>query len=339
MKKKGIRVINGIVIFIVLGLVLYFSLKDNFGEIIKLISSINPIWIILAIMGVCLYRFFSGLSTYLLVRNTGYKISLYKVFQISFIILFFHGITPFATGGQPMEVYYLHREKVPVEKATNIVLQNFIMYQTALILVGLVTISCNHFMHLFPFNSLMRKLVVLGFLINFAIWLVTFLLAFGKRSSTKVVEWLIRFLHKIKIIKNIDKYLGKLEEFSDKFYDSAVALRKNKKLLVEAVLVNVVSLLVNYSIPFVLAIGLGVKGINIWEVIVATSYTMIIGSFVPIPGGTGGVEYGFMYFFKYLLKGSILSALMLIWRFITYYIGIVIGAGVLMFYRRKSNDV
>jgi hypothetical protein len=253
--------------------------------------------------------------------------------------LFFHGITPFASGGQPMEVYYLHREKISIEKATNVVLQNFIMYQTALILVGLLTISCNHFMHLFPFNSLMRRLVVLGFLINFAVWLITFLLAFGKKSSTRVIELLIKFLNKIKIIKNIDKYLRKLEDFSNKFYDSAITLRKNKKLLFKVILVNVLSLLASYSIPYILAVGLGVDNITIWESIVATSYVMTIGSFVPIPGGTGGIEYGFMYFFKYLLKGNKLSALMLIWRFITYYIGIIIGAIVLIFYRKKSNNV
>jgi hypothetical protein len=337
--KKQFKIINTLVIFFILALILYFSLKDNFVEIIKLIKNISPLTIIIAILFVCLYRLLSGISTYLLVRNTEEKLTLLRAFQISFIILFFHGITPFASGGQPMEVYYLHREKISIEKATNVVLQNFIMYQTALILVGLLTISCNHFMHLFPFNSLMRRLVVLGFLINFAVWLITFLLAFGKKSSTRVIELLIKFLNKIKIIKNIDKYLRKLEDFSNKFYDSAITLRKNKKLLFKVILVNVLSLLASYSIPYILAVGLGVDNITIWESIVATSYVMTIGSFVPIPGGTGGIEYGFMYFFKYLLKGNKLSALMLIWRFITYYIGIIIGAIVLIFYRKKSNNV
>ncbi len=336
MSKKA-KIINVIVIVVVLGLVLYFSLKDNFEEIMKLIRNINPLLIILAILFFSLYRFFNGLSTFLLVKNSKNKISIWKTLQISFIIVFFHGVTPFATGGQPMEVYYLHKEKIPVEKATNIVLQNFIMYQTALIAIGIVTLGCNYFMHIFPFNSIMRNLAVLGFLINFLVWLVTVILAFGKKSSTKLVSFLIKILHKVKIIKNKNKYMTKLEESSVKFYESAIALRKNPLLIVKAVMINILGLLCSYSIPFILAIGLGVKGLNYWSSIVAVSYVMIIGAFVPIPGGTGGIEYGFVYFFNYLIKGSVLQALMLIWRFVTYYLGMIMGAVALMFYRKKSK--
>ena len=64
---------------------------------------------------------------------------------------------------------------------------------------------------------------------------------------------------------------------------------------------------------------------------------MIMGSFVPTPGGTGGIEYGFMYFFNYLIKGSVLSALMLVWRFITYYGGMIFGGICLLSYRKKSK--
>ena len=60
--------------------------------------------------------------------------------------------------------------------------------------------------------------------------------------------------------------------------------------------------------------------------VVTSAYIMIIGSFVPIPGGTGGLEYGFMQFYGNFIKGSVLSAAMLVWRFVTYYFGIILGA-------------
>jgi uncharacterized protein (TIRG00374 family) len=53
---------------------------------------------------------------------------------------------------------------------------------------------------------------------------------------------------------------------------------------------------------------------------------MLIGSFIPLPGGTGGVEYGFINFFGNFLSGAILKTLMLLWRFFTYYFGMFIGA-------------
>ena len=65
---------------------------------------------------------------------------------------------------------------------------------------------------------------------------------------------------------------------------------------------------------------------NLFLSIVTSAYVMLIGSFVPIPGGSGGLEYGFVAFFGNFLVGAKLTAVMLIWRFITYYLGIIIGA-------------
>ena len=60
--------------------------------------------------------------------------------------------------------------------------------------------------------------------------------------------------------------------------------------------------------------------------IVTSAYIMVIGSFVPIPGGTGGLEFGFVQFYGHFVTGSTLSAMMLVWRFITYYFGMIVGA-------------
>ena len=92
-----------------------------------------------------------------------------------------------------------------------------------------------------------------------------------------------------------------------------------------------------YSIPYAVAHGLNITSISLVESVVSTAYVMTIGSFVPIPGGTGGVEYGFIFFYKNLITGSLLNATMLVWRFISYYLGIIIGAIALAFYRKKES--
>ena len=59
--------------------------------------------------------------------------------------------------------------------------------------------------------------------------------------------------------------------------------------------------------------------------IVSSGYTYLIGSFVPIPGAAGGLEYGFNEFFRVFRNGGFLSAVLLMWRFITYYFGMIVG--------------
>ena len=75
---------------------------------------------------------------------------------------------------------------------------------------------------------------------------------------------------------------------------------------------------------------------NALESVIASAYVMLIGSFVPLPGGTGGIEYGFLKFFGvFIVNDAKLRALMLLWRFITFYMGIVIGGIALNIKERK----
>ena len=57
-----------------------------------------------------------------------------------------------------------------------------------------------------------------------------------------------------------------------------------------------------------------------------SAYVMLIGAFVPIPGGSGGIEFGFVRFFGFFVVGAKLSSIMIAWRCLTYYFGLIIGA-------------
>ena len=337
MKKNKIKYIfNFLLIAIVLSIVLYFSLKDNYQEIISTILKMNYIWIFAAILALIIYRLCAGLGHYYIIKANNGKVSYLKCFQINLMILFFHGITPFAGGGQPMEIYFLHKEGIPVTKATNITLQNFIVYQIALILTGLIALIYNHIFNVFPNDSLIKYLVVLGFIINTLVLVVTFILSFGKKTNKFIIEKGIHFLAKIKIIKEEKKTQEKCQKYLQSFHDNAIELKKNKKIVAFMVLINIIGLMTMYSMPYPILRGMGIN-INIFEVITAIAYVMIIGSFVPIPGGTGGIEYSFIFFFQYLISGSILHAAMLVWRLISYYLGMVFGAFALALYRKREK--
>lgn len=338
MKKNKIKYIfNFLLIAIVLSIVLYFSLKDNYQEIISTILKMNYLWIFVAILALIIYRLCASLGHYYIIKANNGKVSYLKCFQINLMILFFHGITPFAGGGQPMEIYFLHKEGIPVTKATNITLQNFIVYQMALILTGLFALIYNHIFHIFPNDSLIKHLVVLGFLINTLVLVVTFILSFGKKTNKFIIEKGIHFLVKIKIIKEEKKTQEKCQKYLQSFHDNAIELKKNKKIVAFMILINVIGLMTMYSMPYPILRGMNVN-IDIFKVITAIAYVMIIGSFVPIPGGTGGIEYSFIFFFQYLISGSILHAAMLVWRLISYYLGMIFGAIALSLYRKKEKQ-
>lgn len=335
-KKKFNFLINFIVIFVVLCIVLYFSLRDNYDEIVSAIINMNKLYVLVAILVLFVYRFLLSCSHYFIIKINNEMIPLLRCYVIGFIILFIHGVTPFSGGGQPMEVYLLHKEKIGVTKSTNITLQNFIIYQIALVIVGIFALLCNSIFGLFPSDSLIKKLVVLGFMVNLLVLVVSFVLSFGKKVNRIICVKGISLLSRLGIIKNREKIEQDFNGYLDNFHKNAVKLRKNKRLVVGCVLIDIFAILVLYSMPYFLGLGFGLS-LSLIEVMVATSYVMIIGSFVPIPGGTGGIEYGFVFFFKYLVSGSILNGVMLVWRFVSYYFGIIVGAVSLAIYRKREQ--
>ena len=326
LKKLG----NFIVLFIFTCIVLYFSLKDNYHSIINQIININKWCLIMAILLMFGYWIFKSIVLKIIASKYTEKYDLKAAFKLVLEVNFFNAITPFATGGQPYEIYSLKKHKIKIMDATNIVIQNFIVYQIALVLLGIIAIIYNHFFHLFPNNHVLKNLITIGFLINTLIIVGLFLITYAKRFNHFILNKVIGFLVKIKLIRNPEEKIEKFNRYLNEFHTGANKLLENKIDFILMIIYNFISLCSLYLIPFVLLLGTGnYNDFNGLEAILTSAYVMIIGSFVPIPGGTGGLEYGFIKFYGNFIKGPLLNAIMLLWRFITYYFGMIIGAIIL----------
>ena len=131
-------------------------------------------------------------------------------------------------------------------------------------------------------------------------------------------------------LKNKEEKLRQSEQFIHNFHESAIVLFKDKRNVLRIVFLNFIALIGQYLIPFALLMGLGIY-LNPLKVIVTSAYVMLIGSMMPIPGGTGGLEYSFLAFYQNFITEPMLSSIMIAWRIITYYFGILIGGITLSF--------
>jgi len=163
-----------------------------------------------------------------------------------------------------------------------------------------------------------------------------FIISFAKKASKFTIEKTIDLLHKFKIIKYRVRTKSKLNNTIDKFYESAKKIRNNKKTYIKCFICNLAAFPFLYSIPLILLFSTGdFTSLNVVIAIVACSFVMIIGSFIPIPGGTGGLEYAFVKFFGNYISGYVISTLVIMWRFITYYLGMILGALALSTNKRR----
>lgn len=327
MKNKLKNKLNILLLIIVTIIVLYISLKDNFKEVVEGLTKLNIFWIIIAVIFALGYYYFRTLSLHNFAKKFKNDIKFTEIFKIVFITQFFDGITPSSSGGQPYQIYAFNKEKISIPNATNIAIQNFIVYQIALVLLGLIAVLSNKYLNLFQELGTIKKLILLGFIINVIVIIGLFSLAFMKKLNKFIVTLIVKILDKLKIIKNKDEIINNLNKTVENFHDGAKILLNNKIEFIITIFYNFTALLLFYSIPIVILYGLGdYTSINIIESIIASAHVMLIGSFIPIPGASGGLEYAFTEFYGVFISGSTLTLVMLMWRSLTYYLGVIVGA-------------
>ena len=327
---------NSAILLIITIVVLFFLLKDNMGEIFSTLSKINLLYLLVAIMLYFAYIISKAYIIYKCVDEKD-KLSFKEAIKHNIITQFFNGITPFSTGGQPMEVYMIAEHNIKVSKATSVTLENFIFYQTALVIYGVIAVVCNWTFNLFPKVALLKHLVLLGFIINSLVAVGLYAIMLSKTVTKKISNTIIKLLGKLKIIKDTSKAKSSWQEKLEEFHYISKDLLKRKKTFIFGILINLFGLTCLYIIPLFIMYGLpDFTSLNPISAITSSAYVLLIGSFVPIPGASGGIEYGFIKFFGNFMPVVILNSLLITWRFITYYLGMILGG--FLFSTEKESD-
>lgn len=338
MKKNIKDKISVLVLLLLTIIVLYFSLKDDFNSVIYELKTANILWILVAVLLTICYYTLASLGLHRIIKKYNKNFTLFETIKLKFKTKFFDAITPTSTGGQPYQIYSLKSNGISVLDSTNICLQNFFCYQIALVLIGIIAVVSNQFLHLFPHDHFLRILVSIGFLINLLIACFLFLIAFTKKINKYIYRKIINLAVKLHLVKDVKKVNKAYDEYVENIKRGTTSLMANKKEFLLIIFYNFFGLCLNYLIPIAILYSTGdYSSFGLFECIIACAYVFLMGSFIPLPGGAGGIEYGFVAFFGNFLKGSKLTALMLIWRFVTYYLVMIIGGIVLNFGKKDGK--
>lgn len=328
---------NIILLVIVSFIVIFFTLKDDFNGAMNYFKNINYLWILVAIIFMLLNILFQSLSQYRFLREIDHNYKFSSCFKLMCMAMFFNAITPFSSGGQPFEMYLLNKEGIKVSDSLNALIQNFITYQFGLIFASTIAIILNSIFNILPDSLLLKKIVLIGYFINIIVMGLIIFFSRAKKLNTKLFSKIFKFIFHFKFIKNKEEKEQKFLKYLEDFYNSTAIMKNNLKNTILSFIFNLISLCFLYLIPVFVFYAFNNYSLNFLQSFVSSSFTFLIGSFVPIPGATGGLEYGFLDFFKIFIKsGAMLSAGVLLWRLITYYFGMVLGGIILMTYRRKK---
>lgn len=325
--RYSIKKSNLLILTLITFIIIVAFMRGQAELIFAQILNVDWRWFALSLLCIFIYWCIEARTLYMMLNNYDTKFSYLQILKLVISTQFFNGITPFSTGGQPFQIYVLNKEShIGVSRITCASLHNFILYQSVLVFMGVAALIIKHFTHILPTDSAhIHHLAMIGFLLNLFIIIGIIIVAVSPRITSRIQEFLFKCIRLTPLKKRIPYYREHWTKNITVFHDNIMSLFNDKQLFFMGFILNIVKLIAFYTVAYFICLSVGFSHITIWQALTASAYVMLITSVVPLPGGAGGAEIGFLFFFSSFIIGAQATAIMLLWRFVTYYFGLIVG--------------
>ncbi len=331
MKKKSNKLNLIFCAFAFVVMIIFIFFIDDPTKIFDAMQHMN-IWLLLvSALFMIVYWLLEAVTTHVVAKSIHPPQKFKHTLVVSIVGQYFNCITPFASGGQPIQAYYLVRYGMPLGSGMTALLSKFICYQFVLTIYSAVLLILR-ITYVFEELAGLTALVLLGFIINFIVIVFLFMLAFFRKPTTKLAHGIIKLLYKIHIVKDYDEKIKFIDEEMNQYYENFVFIKSQPMLIIKMCLITFVQLTVYFSITYVIYLGLGLgagvsfeQGLSDFITIIACQgFVLMISSFVPLPGAFGAAEGSYIAFFAGIF-GNAVNLSTFVWRFLTFYFPIIVG--------------
>lgn len=324
MKKKSNK-LNLIICGAAFIIMVIFLFLDGIDNIIGALQNMNPIFLVISILCMVGYWAGEGIGLHFAAKSIEPKTKLKTSILVAMIGQYFNCITPCATGGQPMQVYTYVKRGMPLGSAMTALLSRFIIYQLVLTIYSVIFLVCKLPLFFGGDYSALSLLVIIGFIVNTAVIVMLFMLAFFKKATTKIAHGIIKLCGKLRIFKNPDEKIKFIDGELEQYYENFLFIKKHPVLLIKMFTVTAVQLLLYFSITYVIYLGFGLEGSDYLTIISCQAFVLMVSSFVPLPGAMGAAEGSYAAFFGGIFGDHYTVVSTFIWRFLTFYLPILVG--------------
>lgn len=320
--KKQKKLFRNIIIFILLILLTFhIILKDqNLSEILEIVSSAKKEFLLIAIICMCIFMICEAANIGRTLKLLNEKSTFLRNLKYALIGFFFSSITPAASGGQPMQIYYMHKDKISVANSTLALLINLSCIQIVTISIAIISLIFNS-QYL---NGPLIGLFILGISLNLTALALLLISIFSKRMTKGLINIVIKILKFFKV-KNIEEKKEKIENELTKYQGSATYLKENKSLILKTLATTFIQFITYYSISYWVYRSLGLTEHNIFEILTMQAVLYATVSGIPSPGAVGVSEGGFIEIFKNVYSKNMLSGAMMLSRGINFYLFVLIS--------------
>ena len=231
----------------------------------------------------------------------------------------------------------MKKEGVNYLDGTTVLIKHFIILQCSIVILSIFSLVLNLIFRWAVPSGFLNIILIIGFAINYFLLFIVIFLSYNINVCEKVCEFFINLCFKLKIIKNKDDNLEKIKKSCEDYQKSYKDLVNNRGYFYRLVILESSAMAFAFAVPFFIFKAIGCSYNNFLAIFALSVYKFLIGSFVPIPGGTGGMEYAYVHLYEFVIPSKFLSVSLILWRVIDYYAPMIIG-GIFFNYEKAKRD-
>ena len=337
MKPIYRKLFNMLFILATLAFVVIFAFSNSeMTDAWQALRSMDTGWLLAALGCWFCYLFFDSLALHYFLKKQNNPLTLWRSIYISMIGIYYSDITPGASGGQPMQVYYMSKRGVSVGVASSALSIKIFCTQLMVVLMGLLLWAFNADFVATQLGGV-RWVIILGVIINSAVIPIILLLALYRPLVQGLVKFCVRVGAKLRMIKNPAKALVRVTTVLDTYHASFLKLSRHPWQILIQLLCAGLNLLGLMGVTVCVYYALGLSGTPWYRILTVAFLLFLSSSYTPLPGASGAHEGGFMIFFAGIFASGSIGLGLLVSRFFTYYLSLLIGTVIVIAINVRSG--
>lgn len=268
-----------------------------------------------------------GMLIYYLLSSLNGKSDVLRCISYSFIGFFYSGITPSATGGQPMQLYYMCRDKNNLSESSVVLMTVALIYKFVLVLIGIAMLVFWHK----PLKHYLKEffpLYLLGLGLNLMLVLILLAVMLAPRGIKSIIVYVERLLVKVRILKVSEQRMEKIDQFVGGYQDAVRFLIANKRKVFNLCLFTFLQRCSVFILTWIVYRGFGLEGADALTVSLLQASVYIAVDMLPVPGAQGITELMYRNIFGTIYTGGYLMPSLYVTRGVSFYFLLLVGMAV-----------
>lgn len=320
----------------VLMLVYLFS-AGEVSDLFRAFAQMSPWYLALSLLLMVAYWALEALAIQIVLNKVSPGQKYRNTCVTTMVGQYYNCVTPFASGGQPIQAIYMGRYGVPASASISVLMSRLILYHIAETLYCLVVLVLRFSFFTEDAGGLM-VLALIGFAVCSAFIVFLLLVSFCKDFTMKVIRKFIFFLGKIRILKNPQKTCDGIEDSMNASFNNMKFIVKEPMMIIKVIAVTILQLTAYFAISYTIYRGFGETGSDFLTVISCQAFVYMISAFMPMPGAMGASEGAYVGYFSHVYEDATLVPVStFIWRFLTFYLPIIVGIILTLILQRRKK--